>query len=99
VAVRAGVGRLPTDTPWRVLVGIAITAGVGFTVALYVAAIAFPDAASRDAARLGILAGFATAATLGVLTLTVATRPAHQWPLVTTTTTTTREIYNTRTRP
>jgi len=68
VAVRAGVGRLPTDTPWWVLVGVGMTAGVGFTVALYVAAIAFPDAATRDSSRLGILAGSAIAATLGALT-------------------------------
>ena len=99
VAVRAGVGRLPTDTPWRVLVGVAITAGIGFTVALYVAAIAFPDAASRDAARLGILGGSAIAATLGILTLTVVTRRPNRWPSATTTTTATRQIHDTGARP
>jgi Na+:H+ antiporter, NhaA family len=65
VAVRLGVGRLPTDTTWRHMLGIAATAGVGFTVALFVTSISFESAATTDAAKVGILAGSTLAGLIG----------------------------------
>jgi NhaA family Na+:H+ antiporter len=80
VAVRLRVGRLPADTTWPVLGAVGVTAGVGFTVALYVAAIAFVEPALRNAARIGILGGSLVAAIcgLGVMSLAVRRRPAEQ---------------------
>jgi Na+:H+ antiporter, NhaA family len=55
VAVRLGWGRLPTGTTWRHVVGLAIVAGVGFTVSLFVTGLAFTDPAAADSAKIGIL--------------------------------------------
>lgn len=73
LAVRLGIGRLPGGTTWRMLFGLAVTAGVGFTVALFVADLAFENEATLDAAKVGILLGSFLASILGYLTLRWAT--------------------------
>jgi NhaA family Na+:H+ antiporter len=65
VAVKLGIGRLPTGTTWRHLFGLAICAGIGFTVALFVTSISLTDPALADAAKVGILFGSLLAGTLG----------------------------------
>lgn len=65
VAVRLGVGRLPTGTTWRHVFGLATAAGVGFTVALFVTSLSFDTAATTDAAKVGILFGSTIAGILG----------------------------------
>jgi NhaA family Na+:H+ antiporter len=65
LAIRLGTGRLPADTTWRHMMGLATVAGVGFTVALFVTSLSFDDAATTDAAKVGILAGSAIAGVLG----------------------------------
>jgi NhaA family Na+:H+ antiporter len=74
IAVRLGLGRLPSGTTWPVLGAVGVTAGVGFTVALYVAAIAFVEPGLRNAARIGILGGSLVAAICGVAVMSAAVR-------------------------
>jgi NhaA family Na+:H+ antiporter len=74
LAVRAGVGALPEGVRWPQLVGVAAVAGVGFTVSIFVADVAFADAHLQAAAKLGILAGSVVAALLGAALLVVTTR-------------------------
>jgi len=70
LAVKSGLGRLPDGTTWRHMFGLAVAAGVGFTVALFVTSISFPDDPARaDSARIGILLGSLTAGILGYLLL------------------------------
>lgn len=69
LAVRLGVGNLPAGTTWRHILGAAGVAGIGFTVSLFVAGLAFDDGALVDAAKLGILGGSAVAAVIGAVTL------------------------------
>jgi NhaA family Na+:H+ antiporter len=69
LAVRLGIGRLPGGTTWRHVVGLATTAGVGFTVALFVTSLAFDDAAVGDAAKVGILVGSTLSGLVGYLIL------------------------------
>jgi NhaA family Na+:H+ antiporter len=69
VAVRLGIGRLPDGTTWRHVLGLAMVAGVGFTVALFVASLSFTDPALADSAKIGILLGSAVAGTVGYLFL------------------------------
>jgi Na+:H+ antiporter, NhaA family len=75
LAVRLGLGRLPSGTTWRHIVGLATTAGVGFTVALFVTSISFDSAATADAARVGILAGSTLAGLLGFTLLWTSPSP------------------------
>lgn len=65
IAVRFGVGRLPAGTTWGHIVGVGATAGIGFTVALFVASLSFDDPDLLRSAKLAILAASATAGVLG----------------------------------
>lgn len=69
LAVRLGWGRLPRATGWRHVVGLAAVAGIGFTVALFIAGLAFTDPLLADQAKLGIFAGSILAGLLGYLIL------------------------------
>lgn len=68
-AVRAGVGPLPHGMHRGHLPGAAALAGIGFTVSLFVAELAFTDEALRDEAKIGVLVASVLAAILGGLAL------------------------------
>lgn len=65
LAVRSGFGRLPEGVGWRGIVGAAAVAGIGFTVALFVAELAFTDPVIADRARVGILLASVLAGAIG----------------------------------
>jgi NhaA family Na+:H+ antiporter len=69
LAVRLGWGRLPRFTGWRHVVGLAAVAGIGFTVAIFIAGLAFTDPVQVDQAKLGIFAGSLAAGIVGYLVL------------------------------
>jgi Na+:H+ antiporter, NhaA family len=76
-AVAAGLARVPADAPWGQVLGVSAVAGIGFTVALFIANLAFAGApVLLDEARLGILVGSAVSGTVGVLLLRLASAPA-----------------------
>ena len=64
-AVRLGMGQLPNGTTWRHVVGLAIVAGIGFTVSLFIADLAFTDPVLIDQAKVGIFAGSIVAGVAG----------------------------------
>jgi Na+:H+ antiporter, NhaA family len=74
LAVRLGIGRLPERTSWSHVVGIGATAGIGFTVALFVAGLSFDDDSRLRSAKLGILAASIVAGVLGYSLLSRASR-------------------------
>lgn len=65
LAVRFGVGKLPRNTNWPQIVGLAALAGVGFTVSLFITELAFTTAAFVDRAKIGIFLGSTVAGLLG----------------------------------
>jgi len=69
LAVRAGAAELPAGVGWRHVHGAACVAGIGFTVSLYIAALAFSSPALGAAARLGVLAGSLLSAAIGLVVL------------------------------
>lgn len=69
VALRTGWGILPGGVRWSHLMAGATLAGIGFTISLFIAGLAFPDDRLREQATIGILAGSVTAAVLGVVLL------------------------------
>lgn len=69
VAVRTGLGRLPDGTNWLHIVGLAAISGIGFTVALFIASLAFDDPALNDLAKVGIFAGSLVAGVIGAALL------------------------------
>jgi NhaA family Na+:H+ antiporter len=70
LAIRTGLGRLPGRVRWGHLVGGAVLAGIGFTISLFIAELAF-EGAMREQAKIGILAGSLVAAVLGTILLRV----------------------------
>ena len=58
VAARTGFASLPAGATWPQLWGVATLCGIGFTMSLFVAALAFSaDALLYEEAKLGVLAG------------------------------------------
>jgi NhaA family Na+:H+ antiporter len=74
LAVRAGLARLPDDLTWRHVIGMAGLAGVGFTVSIFVAGLAYIDPALQDEAKIGVLVASVMAAALGSALLLTAPR-------------------------
>ncbi len=69
LAVRFGLGRLPRNTTWTHVFGLAALAGIGFTVSLFVTGLAFKDPAVTDLAKIGIFAGSGASGLIGYLIL------------------------------
>jgi NhaA family Na+:H+ antiporter len=74
LAVRAGIGRLPAGVAWRHLLGAAWLGGIGFTMSLFIAQLAFTDASTIEQAKLGILIGSAISAFAGLIWLFASAR-------------------------
>ena len=74
--VRLGLGRLPPGTHWLSLYGVALLCGIGFTISLFISALAFPGAGAQDAAKLGVLVGSLVSGLGGWLVLRMAARRA-----------------------
>lgn len=72
--IRLGFARLPDATGWAHLAGAALLCGIGFTVSLFIASLAFEgEAASFGVgSRLGILLGSIVAGIAGYLVLRFA---------------------------
>jgi NhaA family Na+:H+ antiporter len=62
-----GITALPTGVGYRQLSLVGIVAGIGFTMALFVAQLAFPSGALLETAKLAIICGSVVAALLSVL--------------------------------
>ena len=66
LAVRAGLANLPNGVRWAQIYGAALLCGIGFTMSLFIGALAFPgDAAAIDQAKVGTLAGSLLSALAG----------------------------------
>ncbi len=57
LAVKLRVAKLPAGAGWMEIVGIAFLAGIGFTMSLFIGALAFTDEALMNQVRLGVLSG------------------------------------------
>jgi NhaA family Na+:H+ antiporter len=55
LAVRAGLASLPTGVSWRRIYGAAVLGGIGFTMSLFIAGLAFDDSETLAMAKTGIL--------------------------------------------
>jgi NhaA family Na+:H+ antiporter len=72
LAVRLGLARRPEATSWAQLAGVATVAGIGFTVPLFVADLAFPDGSFQAPVKLGLLLASVIAGAAGALVLVLA---------------------------
>lgn len=74
LATRLGIARLPGDVTWTQIIGAATLAGIGFTVSLFVAGLAFDVGPIQDDAKIGILLASTIAAVAGSTVLVLSSR-------------------------
>lgn len=67
VALRLGLAALPTGLSTRHLVVLGAVAGVGFTMSLFIAKLAFADGAMLGPAKLGVLGASGVASVLALI--------------------------------
>jgi NhaA family Na+:H+ antiporter len=65
VAVHTGVAALPSGATWRHIVGVGCLGGIGFTMSLFIANLAFLEPAVLDSAKLGVLGASLLSGILG----------------------------------
>lgn len=66
IAVRFGWCRLAPGVSWSGICLVGLLAGIGFTMSIFIAMLAFSDEALLNAAKLGVLVGSVIAALLGL---------------------------------
>jgi len=77
LATRLGWGSLPNQSSWAQLYGVSLLCGVGFTMSLFIGALAFPgavDSPEQIEVKLGVLLGSLLSAVLGAAVLAFAKR-------------------------
>jgi NhaA family Na+:H+ antiporter len=71
--IKLGLAELPERATWGTLFGVATLCGVGFTMSLFIGALAFTDPEYMNQVRLAVLLGSFLSAVVGYLVLLVAT--------------------------
>ena len=67
LAIKLKLGRMPSKSTWRHMIGIGLMAGIGFTVALFVSALSFdPGTDFADSAKIAIFAASIVAGIAGL---------------------------------
>ena len=76
-AVVLGLARLPDNVTWKQLFGVALACGIGFTMSLFIASLAFEHASGDyfSGDRLGILLGSILSAIASYFVLTFSLPP------------------------
>jgi NhaA family Na+:H+ antiporter len=69
LAVRLGLADLPADVSWPAMCAVSCLAGIGFTMSLFIAVIAFKEGLSLVQAKTGILAGSLVSGGVGYVLL------------------------------
>jgi NhaA family Na+:H+ antiporter len=69
LAVRSGIAEKPDAYSWRQLVGAGALGGIGFTMSLFIAGMAFPNPSDYAAAKIAVFIASIIAGLLGVAIL------------------------------
>ena len=78
LAIRLRLASLPGGVVWRQIVGVGVLAGIGFTMSLFIADLAFGSSAGElETAKVGILGASVVAGISGMLIL-VKKRPGEE---------------------
>jgi len=74
IAVRLGIAEKPAHATWLQIYGCAILCGIGFTMSIFIADLAFAHSKILDLTKIGILSASAVSLILGLLVLYFASR-------------------------
>ncbi len=69
LAVKSGIAEMPSGVSWSQIYGVGLLAGIGFTMSLFIADLAFADDPLLDIAKVGILAASLMAGIVGSILL------------------------------
>jgi NhaA family Na+:H+ antiporter len=69
LAVALGLAKLPNTVSWAQVYGVAILAGVGFTMSLFIAGLAYEEPGMVLKSNVSIVVGSALSACAGLVTL------------------------------
>jgi len=69
LAVRSGIAELPQGVNWQQMVGVGVLAGMGFTMSLFIASLAFANPDTLATAKLAILLASLLAGVMGFIIL------------------------------
>jgi len=75
LAVQLGAAVKPDEYSWRQLAGAGALAGIGFTMSLFIAGQAFPEAGDFASAKIAVFAASVLSAVIGVAVLWTAPSP------------------------
>jgi NhaA family Na+:H+ antiporter len=75
--IKLGLARLPEESSWTSLLGIAALCGIGFTMSLFIGGLAFDEEGGHmQAVRLGVMCGSLISGGIGALFLVLGAKPA-----------------------
>lgn len=69
IAVKVKIAQLPQSVHWSHIIGVGVLAGIGFTVSLFISALAFDDPSMLDAAKTAVLSASLLAGVSGYVLL------------------------------
>jgi Na+:H+ antiporter, NhaA family len=75
LAIRLRLAEMPAGATWWQVYGTAALGGIGFTMSLFIGALAFPDPAQALPVRVGVLLGSLASGLFGYAILRWATAP------------------------
>lgn len=67
--VRLHLAPLPKGVNWRTVYGVAIIAGIGFTMSLFIGKLAFPSGEALEAVKIGVIGGSLLSSLAGLIYL------------------------------
>lgn len=77
LGVKMGLASLPDHSNWTHLLGLSLLGGIGFTMSLFIASLAFQDITLLNQAKLGVLMGSTVAGISGYLVLRYSLAPKN----------------------
>ncbi len=78
LAVKLGWAKLPEGVNWKQIYGVALLAGIGFTMSMFIADLAFVSQEFKQIAKVGIMSASVIAAVLGMTILVLATKESDK---------------------
>lgn len=69
LAVVIGICKLPAGLSWKLIAGVGILAGIGFTMSIFIALLAFDNQEYIDTAKISIMIASLVAAVVGLIVL------------------------------